>query len=102
MVSHVYSKSYIHTSPSLRAQAHTILSSRLLPVLHASTHVSQAPHGVDVHSLFCATAMDFISAYCFGLCRSADFIRRRAYREHWLTLYMVRKGYSFFAQELPQ
>ncbi|KAI1091096.1 cytochrome P450 [Rostrohypoxylon terebratum] len=102
MVSHVYSKSFIHSSPSLRTQAHTILSTHLLPLLHFSTHVSQAPHGVDVHSLFCAAAMDFISAYCFGLPRHADFVRRRAEREHWLSIYMVRKGHSFFAQELPR
>ncbi|KAI1458082.1 cytochrome P450 [Annulohypoxylon moriforme] len=101
MVSHVYSKSFIHTSPALRSQALTILSTRLLPVLNFSTHASQTPNGIDVHSLFCASAMDFISAYCFGLSRSADFIRRRSYREHWLTLYMVRKGYGFFAQEMP-
>ncbi|XDG06015.1 hypothetical protein ABKA04_005630 [Annulohypoxylon sp. FPYF3050] len=102
MVSHVYSKSFIHTSSSLHSQAHTILSTRLLPLLHTSTRASQSPHGVDVHSLFCAAAMDFISAYCFGLPRHADFVRRRAEREHWLAIYMVRKGYGFFAQELPR
>ncbi|KAI0888201.1 cytochrome P450 [Annulohypoxylon maeteangense] len=101
MVSHVYSKTSIHSSPALRSQAHTILSTRLLPLLLSSTHTSQAPHGIDVHSLFCATAMDFITAYCFGLPRCADFVRRRAYREHWLALYTVRTGYGFFAQELP-
>ncbi|OTA90131.1 hypothetical protein M434DRAFT_398208 [Hypoxylon sp. CO27-5] len=100
-VSHVYSKSHIHASPALSAQASTILNARLLPLLRASAHASQAPHGIDVHSLFCGAAMDFISAYCFGLPRSADFIRRRALREHWLALYATRKGHGFFAQELP-
>ncbi|KAI1411126.1 cytochrome P450 [Hypoxylon sp. FL1857] len=101
-VSHVYSKSYINASPALAAQAHTILNKRLLPLIQASTRASQQPHGVDVHSLFCAAAMDFISGYCFGASRRADFIRRRAYRSHWLTLYFTRKGHSFFAQELPR
>ncbi|KAI0120452.1 cytochrome P450 [Hypoxylon sp. NC0597] len=101
-VSHVYSKSYINASPALSAQASTLLNKRLLPVLRASTHASQAPHGVDVHSLFCGAAMDFISAYCFGLPLCADFIQRRAHREHWLALYATRKGHGFFAQELPR
>lgn len=100
-VSHIYSKSHITTSPSLSAQASTLLNARLLPLLHASTHPSQQPHGIDVHSLFSGAAMDFISAYCFGLPRCADFIRRRPLREHWLALYATRKGYGFFAQELP-
>ncbi|KAI1205024.1 cytochrome P450 [Annulohypoxylon truncatum] len=102
MVSHVYSKSHIHTSSALRSQARAILNTRLLPLLRSSTRASQTPHGVDVHSLFCAAAMDFVSAYCFGLARSADFVRRRPEREHWLALYAVRKGHGFFAQELPK
>ncbi|KAI0836327.1 cytochrome P450 [Hypoxylon sp. FL0890] len=101
-VSHVYSKSHITTSPALTLQSSTILNKHLLPLIQASTHATQEPHGVDVHSLFCAAAMDFISAYCFGMPRCADFIRRNAYREHWLTLYATRKGYGFFAQELPR
>ncbi|KAI5866361.1 cytochrome P450 [Durotheca rogersii] len=95
MVSHVYSKSYLHTSPALAAQARAIVNGRLLPALRG------AARGVDVHSLFCAAAMDFIAAYCFGVRRATDFIRCRARREHWLALYTTRKGYGFFAQELP-
>ncbi|KAJ3578990.1 hypothetical protein NPX13_g1574 [Xylaria arbuscula] len=102
MISHVYSKSYISASVSLAAQADVILNSSLIPVLAASTSPSQAPHGIDVHSLFCAVAMDFISAYCFGFRRSANFIRDEPHRAHWLKLYTTRKGYGFFAQELPR
>ncbi|KAI1777321.1 cytochrome P450 [Hypoxylon cercidicola] len=97
MVSHVYSKSYIHGSPALAAQASGILSARLLPLL-----ASEGRRGVDVHSLFCAAAMDFISSYCFGRARSADFVRRRHYRDHWLALYAAREAGGFFAQELPR
>ncbi|KAI4865927.1 cytochrome P450 [Hypoxylon rubiginosum] len=100
MVSHVYSKSYINSSPALAAQASAIINERLLPLL-ASSEKDQGG-AVDVHSLFCATAMDFISAYCFGLARCAEFIQRKPYREHWLALYTTRKGWGFFAQELPR
>ncbi|KAI1078899.1 cytochrome P450 3A12 [Whalleya microplaca] len=102
MVSNVYSKSHIHTSPALAAQSEAILNSRLMPLLDASVLDTQKPHGINVHSLFCAVAMDFISAYCFGIHNSANFIQNKSYREHWLTLYTTRKGYSFFTQELPR
>jgi cytochrome P450 len=102
MVSNVYSKSYLHASKPLEAQAEVILNSRLLPLLRKSAHESQAPHGLDVHSLFGATTMDFISAYCFGLNNGSNFIQNKLYRDHWLKLYMVRAGHGFFAQELPE
>ncbi|KAI0442790.1 cytochrome P450 [Xylaria telfairii] len=101
MISNVYSKSYICASISQAAQSDIILNERLIPVLEASILQSQSPHGIDVHSLFCAVAMDFISAYCFGASRSADFIRLKAHRKHWLKIYTTRKGYGFFSQELP-
>ncbi|KAI1387761.1 cytochrome P450 [Hypoxylon trugodes] len=104
MVSHVYSKSYLHASPALAAQADVIINERLMPQLEASASMNSAghPHAIDVHSFFCATAMDFISSYTFGLPRSADFLRRSSYRAHWLVLYATREGNGFFAQELPK
>ncbi|ORY62503.1 cytochrome P450 [Pseudomassariella vexata] len=102
MVSNVYSKSYIHSSASLAAQSYSILNSRFIPTLEHSVFDSQKPHGIDVYSLFCATAMDFISTYCFGLRNSSNFIQNKLYRDHWLKLYQVRKGYGFFPQELPR
>lgn len=101
MVSHVYSKSYIGASAPLAAQANLILNGRLLPLIEASMASHQEPHGIDVHSLFCAAAMDFITAYCFGAARSTNFIKAKAYRAHWQELYATRKAHGFFEQELP-
>ncbi|KAI0198200.1 cytochrome P450 [Astrocystis sublimbata] len=101
MVSNIYSKSYINGSHAQACQADVILNKWLMPTIEASVAKTPHPHGIDVHSLFCASAMDFISAYCFGISRSVKFIKDKAYREHWLKLYMTRKGYGFFAQELP-
>ncbi|KAK8084709.1 Cytochrome P450 monooxygenase cypX [Apiospora hydei] len=101
MVSHVYSKSYLHSSVSLAAQADDILNTRVLPTLDTSSHEGQAHQGIDVHSFFAAVAMDFITAYTFGLQNSSNFIQQKAYRDHWQGLYRSRKGYSFFSQELP-
>jgi hypothetical protein len=101
MVSNIYSKSYLNNSVSQSAQSDIILNTRLIPVLEDSVSNAEDAHGIDVHSLFCAVAMDFISAYCFGIERSSNFISDKTYREYWLKLYKTRKGYGFFAQELP-
>ncbi|RYP19871.1 hypothetical protein DL765_003125 [Monosporascus sp. GIB2] len=102
MVSHVYSKSYIHSSATLAAQASAVLNGRLISLLEASTMTAQAPHGIDVHSLFSAVATDLITAYCFGAARASDFVRNKAYRRHWQALYAARKAGAFFEQELPR
>ena len=102
MISNVYSKSYIQSSEASKAQARVILFDRLLPLLRESAAESQLPHGINVHSVFLATTMDFISAYIFGIRSGTNFIQNVAYREHWLQLYMSRHDYPFFPQELPK
>lgn len=98
MISNVYSKSYIQSSPTLHAQASTILYDRFFPALDKSV----TEQGLDAYSLFLATSMDLISAYIWGISRSTNFIQNKAYREHWLELYKSRNDYSYFGQELPK
>lgn len=98
MISHVYSKSFLQTSPSAAAQAHAIVHERFLPALEASL----PEQGIDVYSLMLAAVMDMISAYIWGLARSTNFVQHKGYREHWLELYKSRNDFSFFPQELPR
>ncbi|KAB5583031.1 cytochrome P450 [Coniochaeta sp. 2T2.1] len=100
MISNVYSKSYIHASIAESHQAQTILFDRLLPIIQAST-TGTKPHGIDVHSLFLATTMDFISCYVFGTRHGTNFIQQSGFRDHWLELYKSRNDYGFYDQELP-
>jgi cytochrome P450 len=102
MISNIYSKSTLQSSTALASQARTILFSRLLPIITASTHPSQIPRGIDVYDLWNATTMDFITAYIFGLPHSTNFLQNAGYRQHWLELYQSRKKYTFFPQELPR
>ncbi|KAK0704180.1 cytochrome P450 [Apiosordaria backusii] len=102
LISHVYSKSYIQSSPATSAQGHAILSERLLPILEKSTKNTQLPHGIDIYSVFMAATMDFIAGYIFGLKNGTDFLNDKAYREHFLELYRARNGYGFYDQEMPQ
>lgn len=100
MISNVYSKSYIMSSEAAKAQSHGILFNRLLPVLNDEAIKSQRS-GTEVQSLFMATTMDMISAYIFGLRNGTDFVQDKAYRDHWLNLYLSRHHHHFWPQELP-
>lgn len=98
MISNVYSKSFIHSSPAAEAQAKTILWDRMMPAIEASL----TDKGADVYSLFLATTMDLISAYIWGVCRATNFVQNKGYREHWLELYKARNDHPYFPQELPR
>jgi hypothetical protein len=101
MISNAYSKSTLHASPSLDRQAQVILYDRLLPILSSSSSALQ-DIGIDVHDIWNATSMDFITAYQFGLKNSTNFLQNEGYRRHWLYLYYGRKTYPYFTQELPR
>ncbi|WYZ35537.1 hypothetical protein EsH8_X_000184 [Colletotrichum jinshuiense] len=98
MVSNAYSKSFIHASPAAAAQARAILSGRLLPLLAAS---ASSPRGLDVFSAFLAAAMDFVTAYVFGLRNATDFLGDAPRRDRWLRLYLARASHGFWPQEMP-
>lgn len=99
MISNIYSKSSIHSSPALAAQAQVVLYQRLLPLLDAS---STSGNGIDIHDIWNATTMDGMTAYLFGIRNSSNFLQHEKYRRHWLGLYHARKTYTFFSQELPK
>jgi hypothetical protein len=96
MISNIYSKSNVHSSPALAAQAQVVLYQRLLPIIG-----SCSTEGIDVHDIWNATTMDGMTAYLFGLKNSSNFLQDETYRRHWLGLYHARKTYTFFSQELP-
>jgi cytochrome P450 len=102
MISNIYSKSNIHSSPALARQAQVILYERLLPIITSVSESSHYPDGVDVHDIWNATTMDFITAYLFGLKNGSNFLNNESYRRHWFNLYHSRKTYTFFPQELPR
>lgn len=102
MISNIYSKSTIHSSPALARQSQVILYDRLLPLLDSASKPHRYANGVDIHDVWNATTMDFITAYLFGLKNSSNFLGEQTYRRHWFGLYNSRKTYTFFPQELPR
>ena len=102
MISNIYSKSNIHSSTALAEQAKVILYGRLLPIISSISDSARSADGVDVHDVWNATTMDFITAYQFGLKNGSNFLNNEPYRRHWFGLYHSRKTYTFFSQELPR
>ncbi|KAJ9614506.1 hypothetical protein H2200_002643 [Cladophialophora chaetospira] len=97
-MANVYSKSYIASSPQVAANSHTLLSTRFLPLLQT---FSETGVSVDVHDMNNAFAMDFMSAYQFGLSASTNFAQDLAQRQHILHQYHCRRDYEFFSAEAP-
>ncbi|TVY29883.1 Tryprostatin B 6-hydroxylase [Lachnellula hyalina] len=81
MISNVYSKSVLHSSPALARQAQVILYDRLLPILTLPS-ASNASAGIDIHQIWNSTTMDFITAYQFGLKNGSNFLQNEAERRH--------------------
>lgn len=100
MISNIYSKSVLQSSAIFARQAEVIIYDRLLPLLNSAC-ASASTKSIDVHEIWMSTAMDFITAYIFGLDNSSNFLKNEEERKHWLSLYHSRKIYTFFNQELP-
>ncbi|RDA84465.1 hypothetical protein CP532_0072 [Ophiocordyceps camponoti-leonardi (nom. inval.)] len=100
VISHLYSKSFIQSSPALKAQSRAVLQGRLLPLLQREAACSDR-QGTEMQSILMATTMDLISAFIFGMRVSTNFLECEAYRRHWLSLYLVRHHNHFWPQELP-
>ena len=98
MLSHVYSKSYLQSSPVVQRIAQVLLYGRLLPLMDA---LAGEGLEVDVHELNFAATMDFINAYLFGLGNGSNFIQDAAFRRQFLSRYHSRKMYTFWPQEAP-
>ena len=97
-IANVYSKSYIASSAQVAANATTLFSTRFLPLLD---QVSQTDESVDVHDMNNAMAMDFMSAFQFGLSASTNFTQDLDARRKILHLYHCRRDYEFFSAEMP-
>lgn len=99
MLSNVYSKSTLQSSPHLRVASHVVILDRLLPILHEAASSGRA---VDVHDLNQGLTMDFVSSYLFGLKNGTNHLQDDAFRKRWLHQYLCRKPYEFYHQEVPK
>ncbi|CAI7602830.1 unnamed protein product [Penicillium pancosmium] len=99
MLSNIYSKSTLQTSPHLRVVSNAVIYDRLLPILQDAASSKQS---IDVHDLNQGLTMDFVSCYLFGLQNGTNHLQDHAFRKHWLHMYLCRKPFEFYHQETPQ
>lgn len=98
MLSNIYSKSTLQTSPNLRVVSKAVILDRLLPILQEAADEDKP---LDVHDLNQGLTMDFVSCYLFGLQNGTNHLQDHSFRKHWLHLYLCRKPFEFYHQEMP-
>ncbi|PWY82901.1 cytochrome P450 [Aspergillus heteromorphus CBS 117.55] len=98
MLSNIYSKSYLQSSPHMHLISEAIILDRLLPILHEAV-TSNTP--IDMFDLNQGLTMDFVSAYLYGLANGSNFLQDSAFRRKMLSLYQSRKPFEFYHQEVP-
>ncbi len=99
LLSHVYSKSCVQSSPELYDATRIILHHRLLPSLD-----SFATQGLSLEALGLnyAVTMDFVSSYLFGLSSENNFIQDVEMRKRFLSWHFKRSEHAFWYQEIPR
>ena len=98
MLSNLFSKSVLQSSPHMKVISRAIVFDRLLTIIHQAA-LSNAD--IDIHDLGQGLTMDFVSAYLFGLASGTNFLQNPEYRHKMLSVYQSRKPYEFYHQETP-
>ena len=98
VVSNIYSKSYLQSSPEMHQISSTVIFDRLLPSLESFASTGKP---VEILQFNFAIAMDFIMAYIFGVQNGTNFIQDVKSRQEWLHIYQSRRPYRFWDGEFP-
>lgn len=98
MLSNVYAKSNVISSPTTRETTKSILFERYLPLFQKSAETKEP---IELLSLSYAYAMDSFMAYQFGLLLASNFIQNIAEREWYLKNFFARRPWMFWTVEVP-
>lgn len=100
MLSNIYSKSVLASSPALLAQTSSIIYGRFLPAL-SSTFSHAEPGVLNVYALLSGATMDIVTGYIFGLASGSNLLSDPKQLDWFLDLYNSRRSFTFWPQELP-
>lgn len=98
LLSNIYSKSFLQSSPHIHLISETIMLDRFLPLIYKAVSDNAL---VDMHDLNQGLTMDFVSSYLYGLANGSNFLQDEAFRRRMLHLYQCRKPFEFYHQEVP-
>jgi hypothetical protein len=93
MVSNIYSKSYVLSSPTVHASSTVVIYNRLLPLIQQYA-ISKIP--LEILGLNYSYSMDAFTAYQFGLGLGTNFIQDIKTREWYLENYFAIRPYMFW------
>ncbi|PVI00347.1 cytochrome P450 [Periconia macrospinosa] len=106
MLSNIYSKSTILSSPPLLTSTHRILATRFLPLLATPpppfTPTPSTPTILNITPIINAATMDIVTAYIFGLASSSNLLQKTDELMWFLDLYNSRRSFNFWPQEFPR
>lgn len=105
MLSNVYSKSHIQSSPTFLHACRTVIFERVLPeVLSSSSkdHPTKSSRPINARRLFESATMDLVTAYLLGPRNGSNFLQNPEQAAEWLHLYQSRKVHVFWPQEMPR
>ena len=95
----LYSKSTLYTSPEIRKISRVLLVERLLPTIESAVRKQISLDALE-HSL--AISIDFITGYLFGIGNSTNFLQDVGTRKRWLHAHDRIKGQKFWSLEFPR
>ncbi|KAJ9632143.1 hypothetical protein H2203_000545 [Taxawa tesnikishii (nom. ined.)] len=96
MLSNIYAKSTLQSSPALAQISSIILLDRMLPRIGKGQKIV-----LEAYELFSAVTMDFVTAYQFGLPQGSNFTQDEKHCREFLLDYKARQQYTFWPQEVP-
>ncbi|OCT52351.1 hypothetical protein CLCR_08447 [Cladophialophora carrionii] len=99
MLSHVYSKSYVLTSPTTKETTKALLYDRLLPILEESSRENKP---LELLELMSGYSMDGFMTYQFGLTLGTNFTQNAEERKWYLHQFFKRRPYLFFITDTPR
>lgn len=94
----IYAKSSVQSSPHVRQILSTLLLKHYMPAIDGSVGTT-----INVLDINFGYSLDFVTAFIFGISRSANFIQDAAARNSWLASYAQSHptDYSFWLLEMP-
>ncbi|KAK5682775.1 hypothetical protein LTS10_005905 [Elasticomyces elasticus] len=98
MLSNIYAKTTLQTSPSLSAVTRVLMGERLK---HRLNEIANSGESAEFYWLMAACTMDFVSAYIFGLSQGTDFIQQQEMGAKFFGDYKARQRFQFWPQDLP-
>ncbi|KAH8593976.1 cytochrome P450 [Bisporella sp. PMI_857] len=98
ILSNVYSKSQVFSSPTTRETTKAILYDRLLPIFQNSVANQTS---IELLSLSYAYSMDSFMAYQFGLSLASNFIQDVVARDWYLKNFFSPRPWLFWTVEVP-